>query len=173
MTPEPTTPLMPSDADVGLAGADRCEGCVYADHRVGFVPGSGPLNARLILIGEAPGREEVARGVPFIGASGRIIRKGLDESRTFITNLRKCLPPEVEKPVEREASIAHCSAAYLQPELDRLTEARAVHLVGGEAALAVAGVPSILEAHGAVYTRSETEAMVRAAIGKGFEGGEP
>ena len=42
-----------------------------------IVTASGPLNAKIAIVGMAPGREEVATGVPFTGASGQILNKSL------------------------------------------------------------------------------------------------
>lgn len=155
----------PTDAEVGIDNGIgirtpiRCDGCPLAATRNGFVPGAGPRNARLILVGEAPGREEIAQGLPFIGPSGKIIRRGLDAAATYITNIRKCLPPPLEGPATRSESIRHCVAAYLQPEFNALTEARAIQAVGADAAVVLAGVTSVMEAHGAVFTRLEVDAM--------------
>lgn len=135
-----------------------------AHRRRGFVPGCGPASARLVLVGEAPGREEIAATppTPFVGPSGKIIRRGIDPATTYITNIRKCLPPADEDSATRWASVEHCVAAYLQSEFDALTEARVVHAVGAEAARMLAGVGSITEAHGSVFRRAEADAMRRA-----------
>lgn len=55
------------------------------------VPGEGHPNARIVFIGEAPGREEAKTGRPFVGRSGRLLRQtirnmGLDEADVFITS---------------------------------------------------------------------------------------
>jgi len=168
VTPVAFVPLLP----------DRCPGCPLAPTRRGFVPGCGPFDARLVVVGEAPGREEIAADppTPFIGPSGRIVRRGLGPQQgadAFITNVRKCLPPAEETPEVRAASIAHCGAAYLQPELDRLTAALFVQAVGADAAEVVAGVVSIMEAHGSVFTRAEADAMREAhAAGEEVSGAE-
>ena len=150
-----------------MTGPTRCAGCPLAPTRRGFVPGDGPLDARLVVIGEAPGRDEIAAQPPrpFIGKSGRILRGRLDTNvPTYITNVRKCLPPDDETPDTHRASVDHCVASYLQPELDLLGNARVIHAVGADAAGVVAAVGSVLEAQGAVFTRAEVEAMVRAAL---------
>lgn len=155
----PTDAEVGIDNGVGIRSPIKCDGCPLAPTRNGFVPGCGPKNARLILVGEAPGREEIAQGVPFIGPSGKIIRRGLDTAATYITNIRKCLPPPLEGPAVRNLSIRHCVAHYLQSEFDALTEARAIQAVGADAAVVLAGVTSVMEAHGAVFTRLEADAI--------------
>ena len=63
-----------------------------------LVVGRGNPNARLMLIGEAPGAEEDARGVPFVGRSGQLLSElmveaGLDEqNELYICNVIKCRP---------------------------------------------------------------------------------
>jgi DNA polymerase len=61
------------------------------------VPGEGNPDARIVFIGEAPGREEAKTGRPFVGRSGKLLRQairdiGLDESQVFITSPVHYLP---------------------------------------------------------------------------------
>jgi DNA polymerase len=56
-----------------------------------------------MLVGEAPGREEDLKGLPFVGRAGRLLDKallqaGLERSEVFITSVVKCRPPENRKP---------------------------------------------------------------------------
>lgn len=60
---------------------------------------SGPVPARVLIVGEAPGAEEEVRGVPFVGASGNeldrlLAQAGLQRSEAFLTNVCKYRPPE-------------------------------------------------------------------------------
>ena len=62
------------------------------------VPGRGPLDAEIIIVGEAPGGDEEIAGVPFIGASGKELDRwlkevGLDRSKCYVTNVCKYRPP--------------------------------------------------------------------------------
>jgi len=71
------------------------------------VPGEGPLNARVMLIGEAPGRVEDEEGRPFVGAAGRLLNEllsmaGLSRGEVYITNLVKCRPPNNRDPMPDE-----------------------------------------------------------------------
>lgn len=73
--------------------------------------GSGPRKAKVMIIGEAPGREEDERGVPFVGKSGSLLNDllsiaGLDRDEVFICNAVSCRPPENRTPGKRE--IAAC-----------------------------------------------------------------
>lgn len=62
-----------------------------------YVPPSGPLNARIALVGEAPGEEEVSTGIPFTGSSGRLLNDmlanaGIDRRSCYVTNVCKTRP---------------------------------------------------------------------------------
>jgi len=75
-----------------------CTRCRLHEGRVHAVPGEGPLDADVFLIGEAPGRDEDASGRPFVGAAGKILNKALAAARlprdsVFVTNVVKCRPP--------------------------------------------------------------------------------
>ncbi|WP_222918502.1 uracil-DNA glycosylase [Natrinema sp. SYSU A 869] len=68
-----------------------------------FVPGIGPLSADVMLIGEAPGKQEVNQGEPFVGQAGQQLDRaleaiGYDRRDLYITNLVKVRPPENRDP---------------------------------------------------------------------------
>lgn len=72
-----------------------------------LVFGEGPENAGLMMIGEAPGEEEAKSGRPFVGNSGRLLNKYLEEAEitrdtVYITNIIKTRPPENRKPKNPE-----------------------------------------------------------------------
>lgn len=76
--------------------------------RTNVVFGEGNPDARLLFIGEAPGRDEDLEGKPFVGRSGRLLTKtleayGIDRSEVYITNIVKCRPPNNRKPLPLEA----------------------------------------------------------------------
>jgi uracil-DNA glycosylase len=61
-------------------GIEACRGCeLYAEATQG-VPGQGPLNAAVMLLGEQPGDQEDKQGRPFVGPAGRLLAKALDEA---------------------------------------------------------------------------------------------
>ena len=75
-----------------------CTRCPLHAGRTQAVPGEGPLGAPVLLVGEAPGRDEDASGRPFVGRAGRILDRALDAAglsrrSVFITNVVKCRPP--------------------------------------------------------------------------------
>lgn len=140
-----------------------CGGCPLAKAGRGFVPGFGRRDARLVGLGEAPGQQEVLAGEPFVGPSGKVIRRGTEGVATFWTNVRKCLPPKGEDEATRRASIDHCVRTYLQPEADALTESREWHAVGADAEEVLVGIGWIMDSHGSFWRADEAEAQRAAA----------
>jgi DNA polymerase len=85
-------------------GFEPCETCTQ------MVPGSGPADAPVVLIGEAPGAKEDQSGEPFVGPSGRLLdlllaEAGLARGSVFITNVFKARPPANRDPTAAE--VAH------------------------------------------------------------------
>ena len=85
-----------------------CRDCPLAQTRTQVVFGDGNPDTPLMLIGEGPGEQEDATGVPFVGRAGQlltdIIQKGmgLKRSEVYIANVVKCRPPENRKPLPDE-----------------------------------------------------------------------
>lgn len=72
-----------------------------------IVVGSGNLNADIMFVGEAPGRNEDLQGLPFVGAAGKNLDKlldavGLNREDIYIANILKCRPPENRDPLPEE-----------------------------------------------------------------------
>ena len=100
------------------AGIRTCLACplgveegFHGDFPSYHVPGEGPADARVMIIGEAPGAEEERTGRPFVGRSGRLLTEiiaaaGLDRSEMFVTSVLKCRPPGNRNPQKGE--IAAC-----------------------------------------------------------------
>jgi|TARA_B100000959_G_scaffold178559_1_gene186724 DNA polymerase len=92
--------------------ADSCTMCGLADGRSSVVFGSGDPAANLMFVGEGPGAAEDREGVPFVGRSGKLLDRlldeelGIDRSTCYITNVVKCRPPENRDP--RPDEIAAC-----------------------------------------------------------------
>ena len=69
--------------------------------------GTGSPNARLMIIGEAPGKTEEEQGLPFVGRSGKLLTSiltslGIDRKNIFITNIVKCRPQNNRTPTPKE-----------------------------------------------------------------------
>ena len=76
--------------------------------RKSVVFGSGNPDAKFMIIGEAPGKDEDEQGIPFVGRSGRFLTKiltnlGIKREDIFITNSVKCRPPNNRKPTLLES----------------------------------------------------------------------
>ncbi len=95
-----------------LAGIGDCDRCPLHATRQRAVPGVGDHDARLLIIGEAPGAEEDRRGEPFVGRAGKLLDAmlaaiGLDRQQgVYITNVVKSHPPQNRDPSAGE--IAAC-----------------------------------------------------------------
>lgn len=75
------------------------------------VPPSGPIPCDIALVGEAPGREEVRAGMPFVGRAGKelwaiLSRFGLSRRNVYVTNCLKERPPDNRDPLPEEMAIA-------------------------------------------------------------------
>ena len=97
----------------------NCNRCELHKSRQNIVFGEGPEDARLVLVGEAPGREEDIQGRPFVGPSGELLTDMLNavnisRKDVFITSVIKCRPPNNRTPGYEE--IAACSS-FLRHQL--------------------------------------------------------
>jgi DNA polymerase len=87
--------------------------------RTRIVNGDGPVNAAIMLVGEAPGAQEDESGKPFVGRAGIflesvLVDNGVNRESVFITNVVKCRPPSNRRPDDDE--IKSCMP-YLSEEL--------------------------------------------------------
>lgn len=78
-----------------------------AETATNLVMGDGDINAKIVFIGEAPGKKEDEQGIPFVGAAGRFLNEmlevaGLDRSSVYITNIVKYRPPNNRDPLPEE-----------------------------------------------------------------------
>jgi uracil-DNA glycosylase len=134
-TPEPpgfpdTIPSPPTLEELHAVMV-RCTRCDLAISRTQVVPGAGSPSAELLIVGEAPGGSEDRKGVPFVGASGRLLDEmlelaGIRREQVFIANVVRCRPPENRNP--RVGEIRAC-AGWLAEQI-RLLEPRLVVVLG-------------------------------------------
>jgi uracil-DNA glycosylase len=85
--------------------------CPLRETRTHSVPGEGSATALVAFIGEAPGKEEDEQGRPFVGRSGQLLRRTIEEvgfkpDEYWIGNIIKCRPPENRDPTTEE--VEHC-----------------------------------------------------------------
>ena len=98
----------------------KCTRCRLSLYRTKPVPGEGNPYAKVMFIGEAPGRFEDLQGRPFVGAAGKLLTEllngiGLSREEVFITNVVKCRPPNNRDP--REDEIKLCSS-FLERQIE-------------------------------------------------------
>jgi uracil-DNA glycosylase family 4 len=97
-----------------------CLECELGENRKNVVVGSGSLDAKIVFIGEAPGRREDESGLPFVGSAGKLLNSllesaGLKRENIFIMNILKCRPPGNRRP--KKAEIKACEG-YLMRQLE-------------------------------------------------------
>jgi uracil-DNA glycosylase family 4 len=102
---------------LAVTGCERCQ--VLTDSRTQIVNGTGPADADLLFVGEAPGANEDEQGEPFVGRSGDVLDEvlreaGLDRTDVRITNTVRCRPPDNRDPTTGER--ANCRS-YLAAEI--------------------------------------------------------
>jgi uracil-DNA glycosylase len=139
-----------------------CTKCPLCQSRTLAVPGDGKTSARVMLIGEAPGREEDESGHPFVGAAGRFLDQvledaGIERNDLFITNIVKCRPPNNRTP--RVGEVETCVSNYLFEQIEMISPDLIV-LLGGVAARKMLGVKSLNEARGRVIERDGRQYLV-------------
>jgi len=134
-----------------------CTACPLHRTRTQAVPGYGPVGARIMAVGEAPGETEDREGKPFVGAAGQLLTRlletvGLDRRDIYITNIVKCRPPGNRDP---EASEVEACSHYLDEQIELLRPE--LILVLGRHALArmLPGEGSITRLHGRRVVRGE------------------
>jgi DNA polymerase len=115
-----------------VAACTRCRLCEARTHTV---PGEGSDAARLVCVGEGPGRTEDETGRPFVGQAGELLTKilaaiGLAREQVYICNVVKCRPPQNRTPLYDE--IAAC-LPYLYRQLEILAP-RVILAMGNTAA---------------------------------------
>lgn len=94
------------------ASAAGCTACALCASRTQVVFGEGSPEARVVVVGEAPGADEDVQGRPFVGRSGQLLERvlgeeaGLRRQDCYITNVNKCRPPGNRDP--RPEEVAAC-----------------------------------------------------------------
>lgn len=114
----PETPAEKMDFLRDYLGA--CTRCPLHEGRTNIVFGDGDPSARLMFVGEGPGRQEDRQALPFVGPSGQLLTKmieamGLSRSEVYITNVVKCRPPKNRNPAPLE--IREC-APFLKKQIE-------------------------------------------------------
>lgn len=121
-----------------------------------FVPGEGPLNAKIMVIGQAPGRFEDEQHRPFVGMAGKLLdnllrKAGLRREKVYITSIVQFFPPENRVPTDEEAEIC---MPYLKRQIE-IIKPKIIVLLGNFAAKNVAGIEEVMRNHGKLIKSRE------------------
>jgi uracil-DNA glycosylase len=132
-----------------------CPLCKLSRSRINAVPGEGQLSSKIIIIGEAPGKNEDEQGKPFIGAAGRILNQALEKAdikrdEVFITNVVKCRPPGNRVPENDERDICR---QYLDREISLIVP-KVICILGSTAYSSILGGKSITKNRGKIIERN-------------------
>ena len=138
-----------------------CLLCKLSRSRKNAVPGEGQLPAKIMLIGEAPGKNEDEKGRPFVGSAGKALdlaleKSGIPRQSVFITNIAKCRPPDNRIP-EPEEQIA------CRPYLDRqisLISPQIICILGNTAYSSLLGGKSVMADRGKILKRDGQEYLI-------------
>lgn len=133
------TPSFPALSALRERCAD-CRACPLADTRTKLVFGTGNPHADLMFVGEAPGQDEDASGIPFVGLAGQLLDKYLfavdiPRESVYIANILKCRPPHNRDPFpsEEDACIGYLreQVRLIDPKiivcLGRISASRLIH----------------------------------------------
>jgi uracil-DNA glycosylase family 4 len=135
--------------------ASSCTRCPLAAGRTHVVFGVGNPEAKLMLVGEAPGEEEDRQGEPFVGRSGRYLDEliwqemGLTRHHLYIANVLKCRPPNNRDPSPDE--VASCSP-FLEKQIELVDPAVIVTLGNFATRHLLSTAKGIKALRGRVYT---------------------
>jgi len=127
--------------------------------RTQVVFGAGDPDAALMIVGEAPGRDEDRDGLPFVGRSGRLLdtlladEVGIDRAQVYIANVVKCRPPENRNP--RAEEIAACRP-YLEEQMALVAPTVVVTLGNFATKLLLVTDQGITAVRGAEYPLGDT-----------------
>ncbi len=112
----------------------NCKKCKLSETRTNSVPGKGNFKADVILVGEAPGRNEDKNGEPFVGAAGKRLEEalkktGIERKDVYITNIVKCRPPSNRVPIDEERKACQ---DYIENEI-KIIQPKIICILGNTA----------------------------------------
>ena len=123
------------------AALDRFEGCALRATATQLVFADGNPQARVMLVGEAPGRDEDIEGLPFVGRSGKLLDRmlaaiGLDRTQVYIANIIPWRPPGNRTPTPQESQIC---LPFLRKQIE-LVDPDILVCLGGPSATTLLGI---------------------------------
>ncbi len=126
-----------------------------------FVPGEGPVDAKVMFIGQAPGANEDTQRRPFIGRSGQLLTKvltdvGIDRSTVYISSVVQFFPPKNRAPTPKEIELCR---GFLMRQID-IVRPRVVVFLGNISSQNVIGVGEVRKNHGRIITKNGVHYML-------------
>lgn len=141
-----------------------CKRCPLRRGCSQVVTGAGNFNAKLMIVGEAPGQDEDIEGEPFVGRRGALLNKLLRENEIqrediYITNAVKCRPPGNRKPSQTEMKVCKI---WLWEEIQGLPNLKVIATLGATSTglLLRISAPTMKDHVGQVYTVDYTQAKI-------------
>src|SRR3989344_4734705 len=140
----------------------KCTACPLWKSTTLAVPGEGSKDAKVMMVGEAPGEEEDRQGLPFVGRSGKLLDKmleaaGLDRKRVFITNTVKHRPPENRAPKASEIKV--CKELWLDKQIEIL-KPKLIIMLGAVALKTLTKETAVEKLHGKFIEKNNQKYFV-------------
>lgn len=119
-----------------------CSGCPAFMVGKGYVPGEGPGDATIAILGQGPGEQEHWASRPFVGPSGHtldrwLVKARLERHKLWVDNVVRCWLPGNREPSKSEVS--HCRAVHWGPALNQLPGLRVIVPIGIPSMKAITG----------------------------------
>jgi DNA polymerase len=176
--PSPLSPPAPDEATMAARDAakraatldelravlDRFEGCALKATATQLVFADGNPQARLMFVGEAPGRDEDIEGLPFVGRSGKLLDRmlaaiGLDRTSVYIANIVPWRPPGNRTPTPQESQIC---LPFISRQIE-LADPDILVCLGGPSAQTLLGIrEGITKTRGRWFTFDTGKREIRA-----------
>ncbi|HLD80338.1 MAG TPA: uracil-DNA glycosylase [Candidatus Nanoarchaeia archaeon] len=140
----------------------KCTACPLWKGTTLAVPGEGAKDAKIMVVGEAPGAEEDRQGIPFVGRSGKFLDKmlelgGLDRKTVFITNTVKHRPPLNRAPKASEIKV--CKELWLDEQI-KILKPKLIIVLGGVALKTLVGKGTVEKLHGKIIKKNGQQYFV-------------
>jgi DNA polymerase len=139
-----------------------CTLCKLHKTRKNAVPGIGPFDAKIVVLGRNPGKEEDLQALPFVGRAGKFLNEllhlaGLEREEVYITNPVKCFTPGNRPPDAEE--VAACTP-FLRKQIE-IIKPRVIVALGNLAARVLLGEEvKISQVHGETFKKNEMHIFV-------------
>lgn len=140
----------------------KCTACPLWKGTTLAVPGDGPKDVKIMLVGEAPGEEEDRQGLSFVGRSGKLLNTmlevaELDRKKVFITNTVKHRPPKNRAPKASEMKV--CKELWLDKQIE-IIKPKLIILLGGTALKTLTDETSVEKLHGRIIEKDQQKYFV-------------